>query len=135
MAYTIVWYYAGISTIAFVKTFLSLFGRPGQSSFAQKANLAKKKSTHKLFIVHQAGVVALVTLSLLPLLMHRRLYHCCDGAIAVIDVQASLPLSSWHCYSFCLSSSWRHCPCCDGIIAVNVQASLPLLQWRLLLLS
>jgi hypothetical protein len=94
MAYTIVWYHAGISKIAFVQTFLSLLGRLVQSSFAQKANPAKKKSTHELFIVHQAGVVALVPMALLPLLMCRHLCHCCDGVIAVVDAQASLPSPS-----------------------------------------
>jgi hypothetical protein len=85
MACTIVWCHAGISTIAFVQTFLSLLGRMGQSGFAQKANPAKKKSTHKLFIVHQAGIVALVTIALSPLLMRRCLCHCHDGIIAIVD--------------------------------------------------
>jgi hypothetical protein len=51
----------------------------------------RKKITHKLFIMSQAGVVALVTMVLLPLLMRWRLCHHCDGAIAVVDAQASPP--------------------------------------------
>jgi hypothetical protein len=94
MAYTIVWLHAGISMITFVQTFLSLLRRLGRSGFAQKANLTKKKSTHESFIVHQAGIVTLVTMVLLPLLMHRHLCHCCDGLIAIVGVQASLPLLS-----------------------------------------
>jgi hypothetical protein len=131
----IVWRCTGISTIAFVQTFLSLLGWSGQIGFAQKANPTKKKSTHKLFIVHQARVVNLVTMALLPLLMHRHLCHCCDGVIAIVDVQASLPLLSYRCCPCCLSSSWHCCPHHDGVIAINMQASLPLLQWQLLLLS
>jgi hypothetical protein len=93
MAYMIVWRHTGISTIAFAQTCLSLLGRLGQSGFAQKANPTKKKSTHKLFIVRLAGIVALVTMALLPSLMCRRLCHCCDGVIAItiIDVQVSPP--------------------------------------------
>jgi hypothetical protein len=71
MAYTIVWCHTGISTIAFVQTFLSLLGRLRQSGVAQKADLAKKKSTHKSFIMHQAAIITLVTMVLLPSLMHR----------------------------------------------------------------
>jgi hypothetical protein len=93
MAYMIVWHHAGISTIAFVQTFLSLLGRLGQSSFAQKADPAKK-NTHKLFILCQAGIVALVTMAFLLSSMRRHLCHCCDSIIAIIDVQVSLPLSS-----------------------------------------
>jgi hypothetical protein len=89
MRYTIVWRHAGISTIALVQTFLSLLGRLGQSGFAQKVDPAKKKRTHKPFIMHQACIVALVTMTLSPLSMCRHLHHCCDGIIAVIDVQAS----------------------------------------------
>jgi hypothetical protein len=85
MVYTIVWCHAGISTVAFVQTFLSLLGRSGQSSFAQKANPAKKKSTPKSFIMRQAGIVALITMVLLPSLMRRHFCHCCDGIIAFID--------------------------------------------------
>jgi hypothetical protein len=87
-------HHAGISTITFVQTFLTLLGRSGRSSFAQKADPAKKKSTHKSFIVSQAGVIAPVTRALLPLLMHGHLCHCHDGAIAIVDAQASLPSSS-----------------------------------------
>jgi hypothetical protein len=65
-----------------------------QSGFSQKANPAKKKSTHELFVVRQAGVVALITMVLSLLSMCRRFCHHCDGIIAIVDVQASLPLSS-----------------------------------------
>jgi hypothetical protein len=94
MAYMIVWHHAGISTIVFIQTFFSLLGRSGQSDFSQKADPSKKKSTHESFIVHQASVVAPVTIVLLLSLMRRHLCHCCDGVIAIIDVQMSLPLLS-----------------------------------------
>jgi hypothetical protein len=94
MAYTIVWCHAGISTIAFIQTFLSLLGRSGKSGFAQKADPAKQKSTHESLIMHQAGIVALVTMALLPLSMHRHLCHHCDGVIAVVDAQVYPLLSS-----------------------------------------
>jgi hypothetical protein len=80
----------------------------------------------------QAGIVALVTMALSPLI--------CDCVVALI-MMALLP-----------SSSWRCCPCCNGVIviidvfalvahwqagviAANAQGSSPLLQWQLLLLS
>ncbi len=54
-----------------------------------------------LIACHQAGIVALVVMALLPL-MHRRLCCCCngdccschDGIVAIVNEQASPPLSS-----------------------------------------
>jgi hypothetical protein len=69
-------------------------GKVETKGFAQKANPAKKKSTHESFIMRQAGVVTLVTMALSPLMMRRCLCHCRDGIIAIVDVQASLSLSS-----------------------------------------
>jgi hypothetical protein len=66
----------------------------GRSGFAQKADPAKKKGSHKLFIMLQAGFVALVTMVWLPVLMHRHHHHCCDGVIAAVDAKASPPLLS-----------------------------------------
>jgi hypothetical protein len=75
MAYTIVWHEAGISTITFAKTFLSLLGRLEQSGFAQKAVLAKKKYTR---VVHRA--------------LSWRCHPCNNGIVTIINAQASLPL-------------------------------------------
>jgi hypothetical protein len=55
MAYMIAQPGSGIGRNAFVQTFFSLLQRLGQSGLAQKADLAEKYCTHKLFIVHQAG--------------------------------------------------------------------------------
>ncbi len=86
----------------------------------------------RLLCHHQAGIVAHVTMALLPLI---------HNGIAALVMMVSLP-----------SSSWRLCPHCNGVvviinvialiacrqagvIAIEVQASLPLSQWQLLLLS
>jgi hypothetical protein len=102
--------------------------------------------------------VALMTMALLPLSMRRHLCHCqagvnafvtiallpliCNGVVALVAM-ASLPSSSWCCFSSlqwrcCYhpqaslpSSPWHCCPCCNGIVAVDSQASLPLLRWKL----
>jgi hypothetical protein len=47
MAYTIAKHPTGVSTNAFIQTFLFLLGRIGQSGLAQKANPAELYSTHK----------------------------------------------------------------------------------------
>ncbi len=85
---------------------------------------------------HQAGIVALVTMALLPLIR--------DGIVALVAT-ALLPSPSWHCRSCCNgvtviinaqaflpSLQWCCCPCCDGIVAVDAQVSLPLSQLQLL---
>ncbi len=75
--------------------------------------------------------------------MHRRLrYHChcnCrphdDGVVAVVDAQASLPLSRW-CHLphnnglVALDPRRCCCPRCDCIIAVLKLVSSPSSQWR-----
>jgi hypothetical protein len=87
-------------------------------------------------------------------LLHRRDCYCCphdNGVLAIVDGQASLPLSSWRCYPcnngvVALDPQQHCCPCCNGIVVVlklvslpllqgifviiNVQASLPSLQWH-----
>ncbi len=89
-----------------------------------------------------AGVVALVPMVLLPS-MRKRLCHCChcnccphdNGFVAVVYVQASLLLPSWHeCphnNGVVAPDLWRCCcPRHDGVIAVLKLLLLPLLQWR-----
>jgi hypothetical protein len=78
---------------------------------------------HRHSCHHQAGIVALITIALLPLIRDN-VVALVAMAFSTLFVLASLPLLCW-----------RQCPCCDGIIAVDAQASLPLLQWQFLLLS
>jgi hypothetical protein len=105
-----------------------------------------------------AGILAVITIAMVLLpLMHRHLCrscngHCCphdDGIIAIVDVQASLPSSSWHRHplallplicgglvalatmALLLSSTWHCHPCPNGaVVIINVQASLPSLKWH-----
>jgi hypothetical protein len=96
---------------------------------------------------HQAGVVTLVTMALLPLLMHMYLCHCHNGVVALI-VLAPLPTLHRHCHPYCASVvflialtslpsncmgavtvigivapgvfallRWCHCPCHAGVVA------------------
>jgi hypothetical protein len=105
---------------------------------------------------HHNCVFALVAMVLLPL-MHRHLCRGCNGhccphdnvIVAIVDVQASLPLPSWRCHPLALlplicsglvalatmallpSLSWHCHPHSNGAVGIiNVQASLPSLQWR-----
>jgi hypothetical protein len=95
----------------------------GQSSFAQKADPAKKKSTHELFIVHQAGIVTLVTMALSLLSMHRHLCLCCDGNIASL-------MCRHLCH--CQVSVLALIACCQaGVVALVVMALLLSLHRRL----
>ncbi len=72
--------------------------------------------------------------------MHLRCHCHCDchsydeGIVAVVDVQASLPLSSWHCCPcsnglVALDLQLCCCPCHDGVITLLKLALPPLLQW------
>ncbi len=63
-------------------------------------------------------IVALVVMTLLP---SSSWWHCpCHkGIIAIVDVQASLPLPQWCC-----------CPHCTGAIANITRGLLSLLHWR-----
>jgi hypothetical protein len=89
---------------------------------------------------HQAGVVGLVMMSLLPS-MHRHLCHhcncgCCphdNGVVAIVNVQASLPSSSWcpcprNNGIVALDPQWHCCPHHDGAVAILKLALLPLSQ-------
>ncbi len=81
---------------------------------------------------HHNGVFALIALVLLPL-MHRHLCHGCnghchphdDGIIAIVDVQASLPSSSWHCHPLALLPL-----ICDSLVALATMALLPFSSWH-----
>jgi hypothetical protein len=62
---------------------------------------------------HQAGVIALVTMTWLPLSMRRRLC-CCHNSIVALIALAPCPTLQGHC-----------CPCCAGIAFLIVLTSLP----------
>jgi hypothetical protein len=83
-------------------------------------------SIFALVACHQAGVIALVAMTLLPS-MRRCLCHCCDcnccpydnGIITVDDVLSS----RWRCCPYnngiiALDPRWCCCPFCDGIVAI-----------------
>ncbi len=91
---------------------------------------------------HCDGVVALIAMALLPL-MGMHLHHFCNcnccphdnGIDAVVNVQASLPLSSWHCCScnngiVALDLQRPCCPHCNGAVVILKLALLPSLQWH-----
>ncbi len=61
-----------------------------------------------------ADVFAIIMMESLPLLMWRHLCHPCNnGAVTIINAEASLLLSSWH----------RH-PHCNGVVIADAQVSL-----------
>ncbi len=72
---------------------------------------------------HCNGIVALITMALLPLIRRCLCCHCnsdccpfCNSISAIVDL-------AW-------SSSWRHCPCNNGVVAIiNAQESVLLLSW------
>ncbi len=59
----------------------------------------------------QAGVVALVTMTLSPPSIHRYLHRCHNGTVALLR--------------------WGHCQHCTSIVALVVPALLSLLRWPL----
>jgi hypothetical protein len=87
-------------------------------------------SMHRHPCHHQAGIAALVTMVLLPLI------H--DGIVALVTM-VSLPSSSWHCPPHCngivviihVVALVTHCQA--RVVAVNAEDSLFLSRWQLLL--
>jgi hypothetical protein len=91
---------------------------------------------------HHDGIVALVTMALLPS-MRRHLCRCCDcgcpphdiGVVVVVDAQVSLPSLSRCCCPcnkcvIALNPHWHCCPCSNGVVAILKLALLPLFQWH-----
>jgi hypothetical protein len=75
--------------------------------------------------------------------MRRRLCHHChcdchphdNSIVAIVNVQASLPSSSWRCCpcnngAVALDPRWRCCHHCNGVITILKLVLLPLLQLR-----
>jgi hypothetical protein len=86
-------------------------------------------SMHRHLCYHQAGIVALVTMVLLPFIR--------DGFAALVAI-VLLPFSSWHCHPCCngvvvIIHVVALVACCQaGVVAINAEASLLLSQWQLL---
>jgi hypothetical protein len=76
--------------------------------------MALLPSMHRVFAIVATVIFALMTMALLPLLMHRCPCRCQDGAVSLVTM-ASLPLIhngvvALIAMALLLSSSWHHCP-------------------------
>jgi hypothetical protein len=80
------------------------------------------------------AIVALITMTLLPLSMCRHPCYCQAGIIALVTM-VSLPLIrngvvALVAMTLLPSSSRRCCPCCnDDVVIIKRQASLPSSRW------